>query len=297
VAYLLRLAAAVTLSGCSTFSGYPTSYQVSADVLDLDKPYLSADVRGIGDAQSDTARGGLTQQQYRDTVVYRRIEVIDIYYYQFESQLTGSYNGLDIGADLTALILNGLGATTGSAATKAALAAASAGVIGAKATVNTDIFYQKTLPALISQMRAGRQAALVNIKTGLAQPVTKYSIDQALDDINSYYVAGTLPSAIAQVTAQAGAALATANDALAALRTTSYTTPTMTAKQIIAWLFPNGDGTKPPIPANLAKLTNWMANDKTDSALNNVPYNLLLYSNYPLAESDRARAIKDIPIP
>jgi hypothetical protein len=212
----------VLLAGCAAFSGYPTNYQDDTEVLTADQPFLGADVRTIGNSQSDQARGGLTQQQYRDTVVYRRMEVIDVYYYRFESRLTGTYNGLDVGADLTALILNGLGATTGNAATKAALAAASAGVIGAKGTVNTDLFYQKTLPALVSEMRAGRQTALAIIKAGLAQPVAQYSIDQALDDINGYYIAGTLPSAVAQVTAQAGAAMDKANAALSITRDAAF---------------------------------------------------------------------------
>ena len=284
------------LGGCSAFSGYPRNYQSDSAVLDADQPYLSANVRTIGNAQSDSERGGLSQQQYRDTVVYRRLEVIDIFYYDFESKLVGSYNGLDAGADLTGLILNGLGATTGSATTKAALAAASAGVIGAKATVNTDLFYQKTLPALVSEMRAGRQTALVPIKAGLTQPVTKYSIDQALGDVNTYYVAGTLPSAVQQVTAQAGAATASANDALAAIRSSTYAAPTDTAKRIIAWLFPNGDQTKPPITANVTQLSQWMGNDKVDTKLNGVPYILLLNTS-AFPESDRTRAIQQLNIP
>jgi hypothetical protein len=235
--------------------------------------------------------------QYRDTVVYRRMEVIDIYYYDFESKLTGAYNGIDLGGDLIALILNGLGATTGNAATKAALAAASAGVIGAKGTVNTDLFYQKTLPALVAEMRAGRQTVLATIKAGLLMPVSKYSIDEALDDINSYYIAGTLPSAVAQVTAQAGDAQAKANDALAAIRTTKYVAPTTTAKRIIAWLFPSGDQTKAPISASLTKLQQWMSSDAVDPVLNGMPYILLLNSDYPQAEADRARAIKALNIP
>jgi hypothetical protein len=293
---LCRAVALTLLAGCSTLAGYPSNFQDNDAVLGADKPFLAADVRANGDAPLDSQRGGLTQRQYRDTVVYRRIEVIDIHYYDFESKLTGSYNGLDAGADLTGLILSGFGATTGNAATKAALAAASAGVIGAKATVNTDIFYQKTLPALVSEMRAGRQAALATIKTGLTLPVTQYSIDQALDDINSYYIAGTLPSAVAQVTAQAGVVLAKANDAIAALRTTNYVSTT-TTKRIIAWLFPNGDATKPPIPANLARLTQWMSNDTVDPALNGAPYILLLNANFAQAEADRSRAIAALGIP
>jgi hypothetical protein len=288
------------LGGCSAFTGYPPNYQDTSAVLAADTPFLSADVRAKGNAPSDAERGGLTQEQYRDTVAYSRMEVIDINYYDFEAKLTGTYNLLDVGADFTTLILSGLGATTGAAATKAALAAASAGVIGANAAVNTDLFYKKTLPALVAQMRAGRQTMLVAIKYGLTNPVSKYSLDQALNDINSYYVAGTLPSAVSQVTSQAGAAIATANDQLDKLRSVKYVAPSAgsTAAQILAWLYPNGDERKPVNVTNLKKLTSWMENDKIDPILNNIPYqNLLTGGGLTNAESDRQRAIQALNIP
>src|SRR5229473_1652587 len=82
----------IMLAGCSALSGYPTNYQNTDAVLAADAPYLSADVRTNATVPNDSARGGLSQQQYRDTVVYRRIEVIDINYYDFESKLVGSYD-------------------------------------------------------------------------------------------------------------------------------------------------------------------------------------------------------------
>jgi hypothetical protein len=109
------------LSGCSAFNGYPTNFQDTAAVITADEPYLSSEVRTIEDNPSDAARNGLTQGQYRDAVVYRRIEVIDLNYFDFEARLNSAYNWVDVSADLTALLLNGLGATTGVAATKAAL--------------------------------------------------------------------------------------------------------------------------------------------------------------------------------
>jgi hypothetical protein len=283
------------LNGCAAFSGYPTSYQNEADILAADKPYLTADVRTKGNDPSDAARNGLTQQQYRDTVLYRRIEVIDSYYYDFEAKLTGSYNGFEVGADLSTLVLNGFGAVTGSAGTKAALAAASAGVIGAKSTISTDIFYQKTLPSLVAQMRASRQQMLLKIETGILNPVSKYSIDQALNDINAYYIAGTLPSAISQITSQAGAALKTASSGIDELRTTTYHPLTSTGQKIANWLYPTGDRTQPPDSTKLTKLSGWMQGYKADPLLAQVPYLLLL--NDPSFEADRAQAIQDLGIP
>jgi hypothetical protein len=216
------LAAASLVAGCSAVTGYPKNYQDTNAVIVADSPYLGANVMEKERSPSDQDRGGMSQQQYRDAVIYARIQVVDINYYNFESKLSGGFNSFDLGADLSTLVLNGLGATTGAAATKAALAAASAGVIGAKSAVNTDIFYQKTLPALIAQMRADRQTTLASITKGLGQPVASYPLDAALLEINDYYVKGTLPSAIAQVTAKAGAQLQQANKALSVNRDANF---------------------------------------------------------------------------
>jgi len=291
------LTAAAVLNGCAAFSGYPTNYQQEADVLSADKPFLTADVRTKANDPSNAVRGGLTPQQYRDTVVYRRIEVIDNYYYDFESKLTGTYNGIEVCADLTALVLNGFGAVTGTAAAKASLAAASAGVIGSKSVISTDIFYQKTLPGLVAQMKASRQQALLKIETGLVNDVSKYSLDAALLDVSAYYIAGTLPSAVSQVTAQAGAAQTAATAGIEALRTTKYQSLTPTAQRIVNWLYPDGDQTKPPDAARLASFTQWMAGYASDPRLAQVPYILLLNSNDPTFEPDRVQVIKDLGIP
>lgn len=291
----LGLLLAGVLEGCASFAGYPQNYQDEADVLRADAPFLNADVRTNGDAASNDRRGGLSQQEYRDAVVYRRIEVIDIYYYKFEAALTGAHNGIDVATDLTELALNGVGAVTGSAATKAALAAASGGVVGAKGVIDTDLFYQKTIQSLIAQMRAARAQVLLRIETGLSNPVSKYSIDVALNDVNAYYIAGTLPSAIAQVTANAGASQASAQSGIDALRKTEYVPPSTSGQRLIKWLWPGGDQTKPPNSERLAKLNSWLQAYKADPRVAQVPY--FVFLDDPAFESARAKAVADLRIP
>jgi hypothetical protein len=209
-------------SGCSTVSGYPKSSQNDDTEITANARYFAENVRANEQAADDAKRGGLSKQEYRDAVVYGRLNVIDIRYFQFQRALTGTNNGVLTGADLTVLALNGLGATTGAASVKAALAAASAGVVGAKATINTDLFYQKTLPALITQMNATRQKQLATIKTGLAKSTDEYTLGEALNDVQNYYIAGTLPSAVEQVTSQAGASLADSGKTLQLVRDASF---------------------------------------------------------------------------
>lgn len=291
----VALPLAILLQGCATLAGYPQDYKNETDMLTEDAPYLTAKVREIGDAPSNDARGGLTQQAYRDTVVYRRIEVIDNYYYQFEATLSGTHNGIDVAADLTSLALNGVGAVSGSAATKAALAAASGGVVGAKGAIDTDLFYQKTIQSLITQMRAAREQVLLRIENGLTNPVSKYSIDAALNDVSAYYIAGTLPGAIAQISANAGTSQTAAQNGIDALRKNKYTPLSATGERLAKWLYPGGDQTKPPDSVKLGKLTSWMNAYAQDPRLAQVPYNTLLRD--PSLESDRAQAIANLKIP
>lgn len=283
--------AASSLSACATISGVPAPYQDRAAVLRADKPYLSADVRTDKDADT---------KPFRDRVIYARLEVIDLNYYDFEAKLLSAGAGANLGADLAILTLNGLGATTGAAPAKAAFAAASAGVVGAKGAINTDVFYQKTLPALIAQMRADRQTLLVRITAGIQKPPSEYSLSQALADVDAYYAAGSLPSALTAVTSQAGNRLSSANAQLDLLRSVSWIAPVKgsTAARILAWLYPGGDETKPVNAANLAALTSWMQNYQADPMLASIPYqNLLTGSGLASGEADRIQAIKDLNIP
>lgn len=282
------------LAGCSSLSGYPSNYQNIDEALAADAPFLSAAVRTNAMAADNQARGGLSPQQYRDTVVYRRIEVIDINYYDFEAKLTGTNAALALGSDLTLLVLNGLGATTGSAAAKAALAAASGGIIGANAAIDTDIFYKKTLPALISQMRASRQTALVTIERGIGRPISAYTLDQALNDVNTYYVVGTLPGAVVQVTSKAGAEQNAADAQLTELRSIRYVAPSpgSSTQIILNWLYPpNGDQINPVVRANLQKLTDWAVNDTIDPTIKNTPWQQWVSDPSTKSENARLRAI------
>lgn len=166
--------------------------------------------------------------------------------------------------------------------------------------MNTNLFYQKTAPALITQMRADRQTALISILAGLKKSTSDYPLQQALAEINTYYVAGTLPSALSSVTSQAGNQLNTANAEIAKVRADTWLAPTKgsSAARLAAWLYPGGDETKPVNGANLQTLTAWMSNYKADPILSQVPYqNLLTGSGLVNGEADRQQAIKDLKIP
>jgi len=191
---LLSLAAI----GCAPLSGYPRDpNDLDAELAAL-QTYFSPDIRTQYDALVDAN----ARRQFRDRVVYAQLRAYDINFKRFQKALTGDRNAFGVGTDWILLGLNAAGAATGGSA---ALSAASAGIVGAKGSVDKELFYQKTLPALLAAMEASRTAALVPIEQGLSKPDAEYSLHKALADVSTYDRAGSIPGAINAIVKDAGA--------------------------------------------------------------------------------------------
>lgn len=202
---LAAAAFALAAAACAPLTGYPDSAIDPQTELNSLQDYLKPEVISNYNASNNDVRGGLTRQAYRDQIVYARMRSTDIQYTEFKKALVKDNSVFDIGSDWLVLGLNALGATTGGAATKSALHAASGGIIGARGAVDKDLFYQKTLPALIAQMDAGRATVRVTIETGLQDGPEKYPLSKAIVDLGNYETAGSIPAAISAIVTDAGA--------------------------------------------------------------------------------------------
>jgi hypothetical protein len=181
--------------------------------------------------------------------------------------------------------LGGLIATTGKAATKSALGAASAGVIGAKAAIDKDLFYQKTIPALLVQMEADRLKAILPITAGMKFSDAEYPLMQAYIDLDAYKNAGSIPAAINQINKAAG----NAKDTLQALRSTAFLEDT-SSQRLRTYIWPSGI-TNLADQTHVEKLRQWMSTHQ----LAGVPVAVLLNSA-ALAEQ-RKQAVIDLSVP
>jgi hypothetical protein len=179
----------------------------------------------------------------------------------------------------------------GAAVTKAALNVASGAVTGAEGAISKELYYQRTLPALISQMEANRTNAKVSILTGVKQPDSAYPLVQAYADLEILKAAGGIPLAISNVTQTASGNQQDAELRLQALRVSNYV-PSSTEKIIETWLHAGGSLTL--ANPNVKKLLNWMKSDKIDSILSSVPLNIFLGN--ATFERDRQRFITDLSI-
>jgi hypothetical protein len=197
------------LAGCAPIVGYPKDPEDTAATLTALQPYFNG-ARELDYIKADPAQ----RMQIRNEIVFARLRAYDITFTDFEERLYGDGNGVTLGSDLIGLVLGGLTATIGGAGTKAALGAASAGVIGANNAINKDLYYQKTIPALLAQMEADRLKAKLPIVDGMKLSDAEYPLVQAYIDLDAYKNAGSIPAAINTFNKDSGNAKDKAQDAI-----------------------------------------------------------------------------------
>jgi len=305
VTKVIRLLGFICIAGsvasCSITEGFPRDPEDTAATLTKLAPYFDSakdDEYLAAQAKNDEA----SARAIRDSIIMNKMHAYDIEYDDFKKSLTSYGNGISTGSDLVVLILNGFGATTGSAETKSALAAASAGVVGAQGAINKDLFYQKTIPAIISQMDANRDKAAVPLVTGMSEDTSKYSLQTAERDLEHYKISGNVVDAISSITQQAQNSKDTAQDQIQAYRTVKFGADASSQK-INAWLWPgfkkiddNGNvldvngNVVPRNDANYAALNKWIANNN----LAGLPIGSFL--NAPDLAAARVNAIKALNI-
>ena len=287
------IAFACILASCAPVIGYPHDPEdteaVSASLASYFKPEA--------DSEYDKLTGDQRQQR-RNLIILSRMRAYDIAFDDFQKRLYGDGNAVSVGGDLILLILNGLGATTGSAATKAALAAASTGIVGAQAAISKDLYYQRTIPALLAQMQANRNQIKASILTGLEQPDAKYPLARAELDLEVLKNAGSIPGAIGNITQQAEQQNAEAQAKINSLRSGPIS-QSNSSLRLRAWLFPTKDAQGNPVlnTANYQAVTKWMQADTADPLLHDLPVETLINGTDGLMELDRVRVLAALHVP
>lgn len=193
---LVVVIALQALNGCAAIRGAPPSFPNSAEALkQLDPQY--------DEVLNAYYRPGADQRAIRNRFIETRLGAIDAQYLSFKESLYTQSVTSNILVDLTTIGLNVAGVATPGSSAKTILHGASGGLIGAKAAVDKNVFFERTMPALLSQMEALRKTVRARILEGLARTVDAYPLTQAVSDLQDYYVAGTIHGAIVGVTRDA----------------------------------------------------------------------------------------------
>lgn len=130
---------ALSFSGCAAIKAMPdpprTPKEVQADPAYLVAPEsLKAYL-----AETDPNK----KKIMRDEIIDERMLEIDQQFNNYEMELWRQGVGLGIGTDWAQLAISGLTATVGGVATKAALGAVQAGIVGAKASLDKQTLWKR----------------------------------------------------------------------------------------------------------------------------------------------------------
>jgi len=272
------------LASCSSVQGFANDPENSSSVLTSLSDYFDPKWEVQYYSESDAVR----RQGLRDEIVAARMRAYDIEFDDFVRSLYGESNLVDAGGGLVVTAIGAVGATSGGLAAKSALNAASSGITGAQGVISKDLYYQRTIPALIAEMDADRNNAKASILLGLKQSDSNYPLVQAYADLENLKNAGGIPRAISNVTGAASTNAQQATLALQVVSNTSYAySRSSSGEAITRWLVSGGVFNK----AHQSALLAWMKEHGI------VAMSLSVFISTVGFEPQRQQAIKDLSIP
>jgi hypothetical protein len=199
---LMTLAPTWLLGGCASIEGSQRRVLGTPASMALVNEYpLGKALENFGQG-SDRFRGGLSKQAYRDTVVMIYMNAIDARYHDFRTALGAEGRQAALGLDVAVLGLTGW-ASVAKASMVNELSAIAGGVAGTRAAIDKNLYFDKTLPALIAAMDTERLKTGAQILRNLNKNAAEYPLALAIADLNRYEMAGSLDLAIHQVTSDA----------------------------------------------------------------------------------------------
>lgn len=264
------------VSGCVAVEGYPKRLEYSPQYVAEVGVYASPAALIQYNSITDPSAAAL----YRNNIVTARIFAIDANFHEFVRQLTTQQNLSNVGVDWAAIGLASAGAVVGSSQTKAILAAISAGILGAKSSVDKDLFYNKTIAALVTLMEGQRKIVLSQIYSGLRKGPGDYTVYQALADLDNYYNAGTINGAFVGLTVSAGASSLDGDSQIAAVLASDFMSDNNSELLLKFWK-PNGLRN----PLNQKAISDWLKLHRPDAG------SIRFFINSPLYVKDRADAV------
>ncbi|MDB5681236.1 MAG: hypothetical protein JWO16_1041 [Sphingomonas bacterium] len=199
----------------------------------------------------------------------RRDDEITLYMAAADAQFTkflGSLSSERHGANIALDIAGGATAAIGSVVTNAAPElAAAAGFIGnTKTGFNKELYFDRTLSALIVAMQTNRLKARAQIEEHMKLPAADYTLAMSFAELRDYEVAGSIDGAIGELNVAAAKSFSDAkidyNNAIKACdRTDDFRAPARTAHNALVKITQDGAAAAPwpaalqTRAANLAK--------------------------------------------
>jgi hypothetical protein len=161
------------------------SFYLNGSVTRRDKSGTVTSVESLSSAYS-------TAKARRNKIINDLLFLINDYYSAYELSWYATAVGHGFLSDITTLGLDTAATATGTATVKTMLTAISTGVGGQKIAVQRDFFQNQNIALIIKNMRAGRGEVLSKIRSQTSKDVDEYSLEDALLDLQEYFLAGTV---------------------------------------------------------------------------------------------------------
>jgi hypothetical protein len=276
-------AVGVGLGGCAGgFTGAPATTINVAKVSTCpvvaknDAPDSSAYDKKDNDAE--------TRRIARNAFVDKCVAAIETSYQAFAQSLSTDQKLFAVGSDLATSGVTAAATLAKSARTKTYLTTYAGLLLGFRGSVEKELFFNQTLPALKAQMEGSRDVVMTRIIQNKTRSVTEYSLDAAATDLKAYYTAGTLTGAVTEVTTDAGVKAANARTELKRVSEGDYSY-TEAAQKLRRYWRPDGKVNA----ANAANLQKWLQENADGRSISE-----LLYGG--LSPALQAQAVKDLNI-
>lgn len=203
LARLVSLAPLILLGACASFQAHPQPVLETSALIASANFNIPDALTAFGDEEgANDRRSGLSRREFRNMVVGTLLMAADARYLQFRRRLAAEARGSSLLLDIGILGLSN-GASIAGESTANALAAGAAGLTGTRAAVSRDVYFDRTIPAMIGIMDAQRTQMRTGIMTSLRRPADEYPLAIALSDVASYEAAASLDGAIEILTREA----------------------------------------------------------------------------------------------
>lgn len=191
---LLLLVSTLVLTSCNTLRGGPPSPIAVKEAWTDER--LKGVVQGLsGETANTPSNTGCKDARNLNT--YILISYVDVNYLQYRQSLVYDKQHAQAISSSLQLMMTIAGGLTDSSGVKDNYLAGIALLTGGEAVYDKSYLFEKTAPALASQMDAGRKGRLVEMMAKLQNfDCSQYPGLVALSDVLDYYHQGTLPGAI-----------------------------------------------------------------------------------------------------
>lgn len=195
------------LASCASVGGFPErTDDVNKQLDDLQATYFHPGTTSSGGkiAAYISATGADERKKLRNEIVHNRLLAYDLQFSIFQEALYKEGVISNLSLDILSMGVGVAGGVATQATPSRILSALSGGISGSRTAVNKNLYYERTLPALLALMMANREKIKAQIYAGLQQDDAVYSLGQAMADLERYFIVGSIPGAIASVNEEAG---------------------------------------------------------------------------------------------